>query len=68
LQEETVLELAPGASLIKEHRQKIDSKHITLRTWIKRLVRRAICLSKTEWMHDLVIGLFVTRYEFGRAI
>jgi insertion element IS1 protein InsB len=32
----------------KEHMQKIDSKHITLRTWIKRLVRRAICFSKTD--------------------
>jgi hypothetical protein len=24
--------------------------------------------SKTEQMHDLVIGLFVNRYEFGRVI
>jgi hypothetical protein len=31
-------------------------------------VRRTICFSKTERMHDLVIGLFVNRYEFGRAI
>jgi IS1 family transposase len=38
------------------------------RTRIKRLVRRTICFSKTERMHDLVIGLFVNRYEFGRAI
>ncbi len=27
-----------------------------------------ICFSKTERMHDLVIGLFINRYEFGRAI
>jgi insertion element IS1 protein InsB len=52
----------------KEYVQKIDSKHIHLRTRIKRLVRRKICFSKTEWMHDLVVGLFVNRYEFGRAI
>src|SRR5262249_5157068 len=52
----------------KEHMQRIESKHITLRTRIKRLVRRTICFSKTEHMHDLVIGLFVNRYEFGRAI
>ena len=52
----------------KEHMQRIESKHITLRTRIKRLVRRTICFSKTERMHDLVIGLFVNRYEFGRAI
>jgi insertion element IS1 protein InsB len=52
----------------KQHTQKIESKHLTLRTRIKRLVRRTICFSKTEHMHDLVIGLFVNRYEFGRAV
>jgi hypothetical protein len=51
-----------------QHTQKIESKHINLRTRIKRLVRRTICFSKTERMHDLVIGLFVNRYEFGRLI
>ena len=49
----------------KENTQKIESKHINLRTRIKRLVRRTLCFSKTERMHDLVIGLFVNRYEFG---
>jgi len=52
----------------KEHMQKIESKHINLRTRIKRLVRRTICFSKTERLHDLVIGLFINRYEFGRPI
>jgi insertion element IS1 protein InsB len=52
----------------KQHTQKIESKHINLRTRIKRLVRRTICFSKTECMHDLVIGLFVNRYEFGRTV
>ena len=52
----------------KAHTQKIESKHINLRTRIKRLVRRTICFSKTERMHDLVIGLFINRYEFGVAI
>ena len=52
----------------KQHTQKIESKHINLRTRIKRLVRRTICFSKTTTMHDLVIGLFINRYEFGRAI
>ena len=52
----------------KENTQKIESKHINLRTRIKRLVRRTICFSKTEHMHDLVIGLFIYRYEFGRAV
>ena len=52
----------------KENTQKIESKHINLRTRIKRLVRRTICFSKTKQMHDLVIGLFINRHEFGRAI
>src|SRR5262249_43197613 len=52
----------------KAHTQKIESKHINLRTRIKRLVRRTICFSKTEHMHDLVIGLFINRYEFGVAV
>ena len=52
----------------KENTQKIESKHINLRTRIKRLVRRTICFSKTITMHDLVIGLFINRYEFGLLI
>ena len=47
----------------KENTQKIESKHINLRTRMKRLVRRTICFSKTEQMHDLVIGLFMNRYD-----
>jgi len=52
----------------KEHTQKIESKHLNLRTRIKRLVRRPMCLSTTTTMHDLVIGLCITRYEFGVVI
>jgi insertion element IS1 protein InsB len=52
----------------KDYTQKIESKHINLRTRIKRLVRRTICFSKTERMHDLVIGLFINRYEFGQRL
>jgi insertion element IS1 protein InsB len=48
--------------------QKSESKHINLRTRLKRLVRRTICFAKTTAMHDLVIGLFINRYEFGIAI
>jgi insertion element IS1 protein InsB len=52
----------------KENTQKIESKHINWRTRIKRLVRRTICFSKTERMHELVIGLFINRYAFGLHI
>lgn len=52
----------------KQNMQKIESKHINLRTRIKRLARRTICFSKTIQMHDIVIGLFINRYEFAVAI
>ena len=52
----------------KRNTQKIERKHLTLRTRIKRLARRTICFSKLKKMHDIVIGLFINRYEFGRAI
>jgi insertion element IS1 protein InsB len=48
--------------------QKIERKHLTLRTRIKRLTRKTICFSKSVQMHDIVIGLFVNRYAFGRAV
>lgn len=48
--------------------QKIERKHLTLRTRIKRLARKSICFSKSEKMHDTVIGLFINREEFGLAI
>ena len=44
--------------------QKIERKHLTLRTRIKRLARKTICFSKSIQMHDIVIGLFINRYEF----
>ena len=52
----------------KRNTQKIERKHLTLRMRIKRLVRKTICFSKTTQMHDIVIGLFVNRYAFGRAV
>ena len=35
---------------------------------IRGRTRRTICFSKTERMHDLVIGLFINRYEFGVSL
>jgi insertion element IS1 protein InsB len=52
----------------KRHTQKIERKHLTLRTRIRHLRRKTICFSKSVQMHDLVIGLFVNRYEFGLQI
>lgn len=52
----------------KRNTQQIERKHLTLRTRIKRLVRKTICFSKSTRMHDIVIGLFVNRYEFGLGV
>ena len=52
----------------KRNTQKIERKHLTLRARIKRLARKTICFSKSIQMHDIVIGLFVNRYEFGLQI
>ena len=52
----------------KTNTQKIERKHLTLRTRIKRLARKTICFSKSIWLHDVVIGLFINRYEFGRGV
>ncbi len=57
--------LDPHTHLIgKKNTQKIERKHLTLRTRIKRLARKTICFSKSILLHDIVIGLFINRYEF----
>jgi IS1 family transposase len=48
----------------KENTQKIESKHINLRTRIKRLIRRTICFSKTEQMGRVPAGC---GYCFGTS-
>jgi insertion element IS1 protein InsB len=52
----------------KRNTQQIERKHLTLRTRIKRLARKTICFSTSIQMHDIVIGLFVNRYEFGLPV
>ena len=52
----------------KRNTQQIERKHLTLRTRIKRLVLKTICFSRSTQMHDIVIGLFVNRYEFGLLV
>jgi insertion element IS1 protein InsB len=52
----------------KRNTRQIERKHLTLRTRMKRLARKTICFSKSIQMHDIVIGLFVNRYEFGLSV
>jgi insertion element IS1 protein InsB len=48
--------------------QKIERKHLTLRTRLKRLARQTLCFSRSRLMHDLLIGLYMNRVEFGCAV
>ena len=48
--------------------QKIERKHLTLRTRLKRLARKTLCFSRSRLMHDLLIGFSMNRVEFGRAV
>ena len=45
--------------------QKIERKHLTLRTRLKRLARKTLGFSRSRFMHDLLIGLYMNRVEFG---
>lgn len=53
---------------IKRNTQKIERKNLNLRTWINRLERKTICFSKSELMHNAVIGLLINKVEFGLDI
>ena len=48
----------------KQYTQKIENKNLLFRTRIKRLARKTICFSKSEKLHDGVIGMFINRYCF----
>ncbi len=52
----------------KRNTQIIERKHLNLRTRLKRLARKTICFSRSKQLHDIVIGLFINRYEFGLAV
>jgi insertion element IS1 protein InsB len=56
---------APQQTVGNTHTQKIERTHLTLRTRLKRFVRKTIGLSTSVLWHDMVIGLLVNRDEFG---
>jgi len=49
----------------KSNLQKIERKHLSLRTWSSRLVRDGIRFSKTEKMHKIAVGLVINIRFFG---
>ncbi len=52
-----------------KHGLTLDGKQVgkgnTQLCRIKQLARKKICFSKSKQMHDIVIGLFINRQEFG---
>jgi insertion element IS1 protein InsB len=48
--------------------QKIERKHLTLRTRLKCFARKTLCFSRSRVVHDLLIGLYTNSVEFGRPV
>jgi len=49
----------------KKNTQKIERKHLSLRTWCSRLVRKGIRFSKKKQMHKIAVGLVINVWFFG---
>ena len=55
-------------SIGKHNTQKIERKNLNYRTWVKRLQRKTTCFSKSEFLHNTVIGLqLINVIEFERG-
>ncbi len=52
----------------KNNTWKIERKNLNFRTHLKRLQRKTICFSKSEQIHDNVIGLYIETYYFKHGI
>jgi insertion element IS1 protein InsB len=52
----------------KRNTQKIERKHLTFRTRLKRLARKTICYSKSLEIHTTLFGLLINTLEFGRKL
>jgi insertion element IS1 protein InsB len=49
----------------KRSTQKIERKHLTFRTRLKRLARKTICYSKSLKMHKIMVAMLINHLEFG---
>lgn len=48
----------------KKYTQRIERHNLNLRTHLKHFARRTICFSKSEVMHDKIIGWYLTIYRY----
>lgn len=52
----------------KKNTQRIENRHIALRTWCSRLVRKGIRFSKSHLMHRIAIGIVINFWFFNHAV
>jgi IS1 family transposase/transposase-like protein len=52
----------------KKNTQKIERKHLSLRTWCSRLVRKGIRFSKDKNMHIIVVGMIINFWFFSHIV
>ena len=52
----------------KDQTWKIERKNLNFRIHLKRLNRKTICYSKSEKVHDNVIGMYIERYYFKTGL
>ena len=52
----------------KDNTWKIERKNLNFRIHLKRLNRKTICYSKSEQIHDNVIGTYIERYYFKNGL
>ena len=48
----------------KDNTWKIERTNLNFRTHLKRLHRKTICFSKSETIHDNVIGMYINRHYY----
>jgi IS1 family transposase/transposase-like protein len=60
----TESKVVPG----KKNTQKIERKHLSLRTWCSRLVRKGIRFSKDHRIHRIVVALVINFWFFQRIV
>jgi insertion element IS1 protein InsB len=52
----------------KRYTQRIENKHLSLRTWRGRLVRKGIRFSKSILLHKIVVGIIINFWFFHHKI
>ena len=54
-----------GHTVSKKFTQNIERMNLNFRTHIKRLARRTICFSKSEIIHNKLIGAYIQNNHFN---